>query len=97
MKSRSQSWEVDECDAESMSSARVQGDEDMMEPWSGSVRRAARSPSPLLPVVWARCGRVHADRVICARVARPRHLFAPALHIRATAAIIIRTKIYVLL
>ncbi|XP_045764477.1 uncharacterized protein LOC123866820 [Maniola jurtina] len=44
------SWEVEECDAESMSSARVQGDEDMMESWSGSVRRP-RSPSPLLPVV----------------------------------------------
>ncbi|KAJ0180059.1 hypothetical protein K1T71_004650 [Dendrolimus kikuchii] len=40
-----------ECDAESMSSARVQGDEDMMaEPWSGGVRRP-RSPSPLLPAV----------------------------------------------
>ncbi|XP_047515976.1 uncharacterized protein LOC125056741 isoform X5 [Pieris napi] len=42
------SWEVEECDAESMSSARVQGDEDMME-WS-SVRRP-RSPSPLLPAI----------------------------------------------
>ncbi|XP_035428920.1 uncharacterized protein LOC118261954 isoform X8 [Spodoptera frugiperda] len=46
------SWEVEECDAESMSSARVQGDEDMMgEAWSGSVRRVARSPSPLLPAI----------------------------------------------
>ncbi|CAH2236967.1 jg9461 [Pararge aegeria aegeria] len=44
------SWEVEECDAESMSSARVQGDEDMMESWSGSVRRP-RSPSPLLPAI----------------------------------------------
>ncbi|XP_061709758.1 uncharacterized protein LOC133519711 isoform X4 [Cydia pomonella] len=45
------SWEVEECDAESMSSARVQGDEDMMgEPWS-SVRRPPRSPSPLLPAI----------------------------------------------
>ncbi|XP_047986136.1 uncharacterized protein LOC125226253 isoform X5 [Leguminivora glycinivorella] len=45
------SWEVEECDAESMSSARVQGDEDMMgEPWSG-VRRPPRSPSPLLPAI----------------------------------------------
>ncbi|CAG9115636.1 unnamed protein product [Plutella xylostella] len=36
--------------AESMSSVCVQGDEDMMEEmWSASVRRAARSPSPLLP------------------------------------------------
>nr|XP_037875013.1 uncharacterized protein LOC105841761 isoform X2 [Bombyx mori] len=41
------SWEVEQCDAESMSSARVQGDEDMMgEPWGGG--RRARSPSPLL-------------------------------------------------
>ncbi|XP_075970283.1 uncharacterized protein LOC142972831 isoform X7 [Anticarsia gemmatalis] len=46
------SWEVEECDAESMSSARVQGDEDMMgEAWSGSVRRVPRSPSPLLPAI----------------------------------------------
>ncbi|CAG9785233.1 unnamed protein product [Diatraea saccharalis] len=46
------SWEVEECDAESMSSARVQGDEDMMaEAWSGSVRRPPRSPSPLLPAI----------------------------------------------
>ncbi|KAL0892409.1 hypothetical protein ABMA27_015527 [Loxostege sticticalis] len=46
------SWEVEECDAESMSSARVQGDEDMMaEPWSSGVRRAPRSPSPLLPAI----------------------------------------------
>ncbi|XP_073951112.1 uncharacterized protein isoform X5 [Choristoneura fumiferana] len=45
------SWEVEECDAESMSSARVQGDEDMMgEAWSG-VRRPPRSPSPLLPAI----------------------------------------------
>ncbi|XP_061378083.1 uncharacterized protein LOC116765735 isoform X3 [Danaus plexippus] len=42
------SWEVEECDAESMSSERVQGDEDMME-WTG-VRRP-RSPSPLLPAL----------------------------------------------
>ncbi|XP_052752145.1 uncharacterized protein LOC113520041 isoform X4 [Galleria mellonella] len=46
------SWEVEDCDAESMSSARVQGDEDMMaESWSGSVRRPPRSPSPLLPAI----------------------------------------------
>ncbi|XP_038210625.1 uncharacterized protein LOC119831381 [Zerene cesonia] len=43
------SWEVEECDAESISSARVQGDEDMME-WNGNVRRP-RSPSPLLPAI----------------------------------------------
>ncbi|XP_013177792.1 PREDICTED: uncharacterized protein LOC106125229 [Papilio xuthus] len=53
------SWELEEYDGESMSSARVQGDEDMME-WSGSLRRQARSPrsprssrspSPLLPAI----------------------------------------------
>ncbi|VVC93381.1 unnamed protein product [Leptidea sinapis] len=46
------SWEVEECDAESMSSARVQGDEDMME-WTSSARRprSPQSPSPLLSAI----------------------------------------------
>ncbi|XP_026328847.1 uncharacterized protein LOC113236853 isoform X6 [Hyposmocoma kahamanoa] len=45
------SWEVVECDAESMSSTRVQGDEDMMGEWSSSRRQRSRSPSPLLPTI----------------------------------------------
>ncbi|XP_053602631.1 uncharacterized protein LOC128670722 isoform X6 [Plodia interpunctella] len=45
------SWEVEGCDAESMSSSRVQGDEDLMAESWGNVRRQPRSPSPLLPVI----------------------------------------------